>query len=407
MKKIGFTMICAAFIATAAWDAIAASAPNAPTLTIFNCDGSYLKVNAASGGSLASGMYGDFKERQSHLDGCLISDIIDQIPGALYAVISKSPRADKEGNQRFSVVSLDSKTLKVIHRYDLPEKYGQQPSLLFDAARQNLIVTLGDSSWQRLSIAPNGELVPLEAAQTLPEAFPVSPFPYVDEEGNIIDGARVLNSQGRMIQEIQGDSLFDSALQEKFASLTQIKGSSEHYYDAILAASAADRMVFTVGWDRQDTRIPSAGILVYDLHAGKVITSFNSAFAVAPGAVGEFGIPSLHLSPDGRQIVIEEYAWRPDSNASPAGDHARQLRFRTGRIAVYDATTGGLRGTLTIALSQNDHAIGRVVNFSSDGRYLYYLIDGRMSTIDLEGLSVAAYSGLPNGFDPVAVVAGR
>jgi hypothetical protein len=229
----------------------------------------------------------------------------------------------------------------------------------------------------------------------------------MDEQGNIIAGLSVLGPQGRLVREIPTDSILDSGLQKKFASLTRIKGSTQHYYGAMEQASAGDRIVFTLGWDTAERRVPSAGVVVYDVRLGRAITSFSSTFPVA-GVYADTGPdgPMLHLTPDGRRIIIEQYDWRPSGETPrmPSEDPGRLHRFRTGTIALYDADTGVLSGKVTLDPVPHYQMTGGVINFSNDSRYLYYWFDEHLYVIDLENNRVASKLTLPDRFDPVAVV---
>jgi hypothetical protein len=396
---------CAVFNLAAFCGANAVHAGTAPALTVFNCDGRYVDVDMVSGTTLASGLYGDFAGPQSRVDGCLIRDVhVSQ--GVLYALMLKDPRLGDDGAQRYRVVALNAKTLKILRSYELPEAQTAQPMLFFDPAKQDLLLSRDENVWQHLAIGSGGELLSSAAALALKAPFPTYPAPYIDGQGNVIDGNRMLDAQGRLIREVRPDAVLDAALQRKFASLTLIKGSSQHYDTTILAASAGGRMVFTLGWDREDTRVPAAGIIVYDWRAGGVISSFFSTFPVAGGNGSELGVPTLYLTPDGKRIIIEQYDWRPRFESARSGEESRQSRFRTGRIAIYDADTGALRNTLTLKVTHSDRADGRVVNFSDDSRYLFYWFDGEMFVIDLVGGRVQSTITLPKGFDPETVISG-
>jgi hypothetical protein len=400
---IAITLVscCAVFGAPLGW--AAPGAGSEPALTVLNCDGRYARISAGSGATLGTGLYGELTEAQSKIDGCMVADVLDSGRNIIYAVMPESARADENGAQRFFVATLDAGTLKVLHKVAIPGKHAERPLLLSDVARTSFTVASSEAaSWQRLTPKANGSFAPAGAAVTVKEAFPTTPFPYINSQGNIADGLRLLDTQGRLIREVRPDSILDSALQEKFASLTQIKNSSQHYYGMIPAAFAADRIVFTVGWDRENNRVPAAGVVVYDAIAGRVVSSFLSAFPVAPGYHGESGVPSLHLTPDGRRVVVEQYEWRARSSSDQ-----RQARFRTGRLAIYDAETGTLVGTVDAESAHGSSADGRVVNFSNDSRYLFYWFDKHLFTIDLEGRRVVSTATLPNGFDPAAVLNGR
>jgi hypothetical protein len=396
----GFVSSCMILSVTASW----ASATNGSnSFMVLGCDGRYVQISAGSGKSLASGLYAGLNNPESRIDGCLVTDLVDAGGNVLYALMPESAHVDENGAQQFFVATVDAKSLKILKKYELPNKQSDLPLLFSDASRKNLLVTIDDySSWKRVEIGSDGTLVLSTSLITPKVPFPTSPSPYIDGLGNIVDGLQILNQQGDLIREISGYSILDSSLQQKFGSQTQVKGSNQHYYGTIPAAFGADRIVFTVGWDTENNRVPSAGIFVYDLLSGLVISSFSSAFPVAPGYTGELGVPSVHFSPDGKKIIIEEYDWRPNS-----ADQSRELRLRTGKIAIYDADRGILIGTLTLESSTKQPADGRVVNFSNDSRELYYWFDKHLFAIDLQNNSVSLGISLPADFDPVVVVSGR
>jgi hypothetical protein len=403
-RYLVITITLASCCAAPGWAAPgAAGAASGQALMVLNCDGRYAQVGASSGTLLASGLYGGVTEPQAKVDGCLVAGLLDTGRNVVYAVMPESARADENVAQRFFVATLDVKTLKVVGKYELPNKQAELPLLMADPSGKSLLVASGDGSyWQRLTVQSGGALSPSGPAVTIKEAFPTTPAPYLDGQGNIVDGLRTLDPQGRLIRSVRADSILDAALQEKLASLTQIKNSSQHFNGTIPAAFAADRIVFTVGWDRESNRVPTAGVVVYDANAGRVVSSFFSAFPVAPGYAGEQGVPSLHLTPDGKRVVVEQYEWRAQS-----GEESRQARFRTGRVAIYDADTGALTATVDVESSHSPRANGRVVNFSSDSRYLYYWFDRHLWIVDLESARVVSAASLPEGFDPAAVVPGR
>jgi len=396
---IAFMFSCSVLGAVSCW----AAPGTTNSLTVFDCGARYLQLNAPSGAALGSGVYGVFTQSHSRVDGCLIADVADKNQKMLYALMPEDPRLDENGEQRFIVGVLDRKTLKVVHKYELPNKQAARPMLLFDSSRQELLVAMDNyETWQRLEIKSDGSLSPSGPSIAIQTPFPTSPVPYIDEQGNIVDGLRVLDPQGRLIKQVQADAILDPALQEDFASLTLVNGSTRHYYGTIPAASAADRIVFTVGWDTEATRVPSAGVIVYDLGAGRVISSFHSVFSVAPGYTGEAGVPSLHLSPDGRKIVLEQYEWQPT-----VGEPSGLSRFRTGKIAVYDADTGLLTGTVIMDASHAKNADGHLIDFSNDGHSLYYWFDRHLYVIDLRDASIAATVVLPDNFEPARIVSGQ
>ena len=408
-KSIGFrafalclSLGCSIFLATTGWTTNTAIAETGQILTIFACDGRYIKRGAVSGAKVADGFYGSYVARQYRIDGCLISNILDEGKSGLFALLPQSLQENDNDARDFIVATLDVKTLKTLQSYPLPTKQANDPSLLYDSARQALLTFFDNGhSLQRLEIKANGVLMPLGPASTFELSFPASKKPYIDGQGNIVDGDRLLNEQGRLIRHISGDSLFDSVLQRNFSAHTLIRGSARHYDFATEIASAGNRIVFFVGGDAEDERVSAAGVMVYDLLQGHVVTTFLSTFPV----LGPLYLdPTLHLTPDGKKIINEQYSWIPSDPSPVSKEELRLSPFRTGVIAIYDADTGLLTGKVSMKAAPLAQPWGRVVNFSSDNHFLYYLYDQHIYVIDLESARVVSELPLPDQFDPVAVV---
>ena len=387
--------------ATTGWTATRSMAETGPILTIFDCYGSYIKLSAVSGAKVADGFYGGYANVQHRIDGCLIGDVLDEGKSGLFALIQQSPRTDENGAVDFIVATLDVKTLKTLHSYLIPSKQSGLPSLLYDSARQALLVISDDGrSLQRLEIKGSGDLIPLGPASTFEEPIATSQKPYIDDQGNIVAGDRLLNEQGRLIRKINSDSILNAELQKKFSALTSIKGSNQHHNSTMEIASAGNRMVFTVGWDAEGDPVAAAGVMVFDLLAGRVVTSFFSMFPVLSGIYP----PSLYLTPDGKKIILEQYTWAPSYASPRKGEELRQSPLRTGVIAIYDADTGVLSGKISVKALSIDQPQSRVVNFSSDNHYLYYFSDQHLYVIDLESAKVVSALPLLDRVDPAVVV---
>jgi uncharacterized protein with WD repeat len=107
----------------------------------------------------------------------------------------------------------------------------------------------------------------------------------------------------------------------------------------------------------------------------------------------------VHLTPNGKGVVVEHYEWITPPQ-SLTGEKLE--RAKTGELAVYDADTGTLMNK--IALRPAPGISGRLVNFSEDGRFLYYTSHEHMYVVDLTAAQVASTFALPAGFTPIAVL---
>ena len=370
------------------------------TLIVFDCDSHYVKINAISGTVQATGTYPTFPDASARFDGCLINDVRDTNTGVLYALMPQSHLEDGE-KQSYAVVGLNEKDLKVLMRYDLPTKQSVHPNLIYDPIQQDLLIVFNDGlAFQRLGIASGSNLNPgliVKLKQPLVD-------PHVDSEGNILGVKTVFDSTGHIVQQVRPESIFDAALKEKFSRETLVKDSTEHYYGAAIEeAAAAGRLIFTLAGDSESEHSRSAGVIVYDTRLKRAVSSFFSPFPVELVFAGH---GTLHVSPDGHRIVLEQYEWLPaDVKPMPSDDPNRRYVARTGALAVYNADTGSLVGNVTVEKSAYHQQSQTLINFSSDSQYMFYWFDNHLYVIDAEKGQLVSKLTLPNKFDPDAVVA--
>jgi len=152
-----------------------------------------------------------------------------------------------------------------------------------------------------------------------------------------------------------------------------------------------------VGSEKEYEQSPSrGGLVVYDAVKEKVVSSINTPYAEAHFELTA-DTPTVHLTPNGQIIVVEEYQWRSDARSGAAS----QQRFRTGEIALYDATSG--RPLSTIQLDPAPGYSGSFVGFSPDSTLMYYASSQNIYVVDLsQGHNLTIK--LPRGFEPTKVV---
>ena len=175
--------------------------------------------------------------------------------------------------------------------------------------------------------------------------------------------------------------------------------TGKHYLDIVFAESAAGRMLFIVGWDTMTAQSPAAGgLLVYDAVKEGVLSSIITPYREAAFELTS-GTPTVHLTPNGQVVIVEEYQWQAAPAAS--GMAPVQERFKTGKFALYNATSGALISTILVDPAPGDS--GRIIGFSSDSTLMYYASTENMYVVDLLQKQSRTVN-LPRGFMPTAVV---
>lgn len=371
------------------------------SVKVLSFDGRYIEVDPASGRGLASGRF----EESDHPR---VEDVLSVPGGSLFALLGEGEQPDENGQMRFRIASLDRETLKTLHSFDLPKPQDAFPILLLDPSRNQLLLST-DAGIQILTIRTDGSIQPIGPLVKMQRPIASLVGTYIDSHGDIVDGISVSDRKGRLLREVRPDSVLDAPRKKQFASLTLVKGTTQHFYGAMPAASAGDRIVFVVGWDdsRPESRVPQAGITVYDLNVGRIVSSFFSKFPVEP-----LEGPPIQLSPDGRHIVISQYRWLPYfQHPRDAREAAQQSAFATGKLAIYDAGTGSLTGTVDLGPASDPYTFSvrkaRAMGYSPDGSRMYYWFNQQLSVIDLDHAKLVSKTTLPAKFDPVAAVDSR
>lgn len=154
--------------------------------------------------------------------------------------------------------------------------------------------------------------------------------PYVDDN-------RLLDARGALLQELSGEALLTAGIREQFRPLQRVGVSGKPYLSTVFGGSAGQRILFVVGWDSREIRMPGlGGLITFDIPSQRSLPALVAPYSMAPSEL-TLGTPTVHLSPDGKLIIIEKYEWKPATNKSDLIE-----RFKTGEIAVYAADTGAL-----------------------------------------------------------------
>ncbi|OPX91796.1 MAG: hypothetical protein A4E53_00645 [Pelotomaculum sp. PtaB.Bin104] len=372
---------------------------------VFDCGGKYMKVDIISGRIVARGVVGKIVPG-GRFDGCLIEGIKeDPNTGMLYAIMPRERTEDERGKRHYRLVKLNKATLKITETHEITPSLEFIPSFFFDPNKNELVLNYLSTS--TASAKPQGVLeryslphLQKQLIKNPTESILIGgQVTHLNKRGQILDGVSILDANGIEREKIDGKSLLNDNITHAFSGLYRSGAHGVKYLDITLADSAENRMVFVVAADSASDRSPKGGgVVVYDVFSRHVVSHFITSYQVTPFA-GLPGTPTVHLTPEGKSVVIEQYEWDwPKTN----GAENRLERIKTGNLRVYNADTGLLVGE--IFLSPRPGLSGHVINFSKDGKFLYYGSYNKLYVVDLNNLKVTSTIDLDDGFTPIKVL---
>lgn len=365
---------------------------------VFDCGGRYLRVSEARNEIVDRGRVTAIESSAfgRRTDGCLLEDV-RPLSGsnALIAVTAVEPTLDVTGRRHYRVVSLDRPTLKMSAVYTVPSPQAERPRLLLNpsAGSAAVLYDAGGASSDRVEIKElDGRTLQLRPSTISKSTAREIAF---SRKSHMLNDGRIQTDS--IAHDGRPGATFASAVrtvvdhwQSQFPQTRQMKYA--------LAHSVPGKSIYIAGWDSSSTPFPNGGVILYDVMTGAVISSFRTAYKLAPFD-GTIGTPNVHLTPNGDIVVVEEYAWRQYSESTEA------YRFKTGSIVAYDAQSGMELGKVEI--SPEPGASARVIGFSDDGSKLYYASFDRFYIIDLSAMRVFASVALPEAFTAVSAVSTR
>jgi hypothetical protein len=346
---------------------------HAPSATAFSCEGTYFKFNEDTGKLLVTGALGLKATDDVRMDGCLAYSInADKTTGVIYAVLPKEARTDEEERRHYQLVALDPESLDAIAQYNIPGRLEDVPEIAFDHS-QGLLLKY-DEKAVRFS-TKRSTLLTMLPEQSSSTAVAASSAP------------------------INGLSLLDDDARKKFDALVRTNASGKKYLDVLAVGSAAGRTIYTVAADNIVNRSPIGGVVVYDNATKRVISAFLTKYAIAHSNIGA-DTPTVHLTPDGRRVAVEEYSWKQnDPGVAPEV-------IKTSAMAIYNADSGGLQSIVTLNPAP-EGGYAHVLNFSDDSNALYYASRDHLYVIDIAAGRVRSTINLPGQFDPLYVVSAK
>jgi hypothetical protein len=373
---------------------------------ILDCRGKYLVLDSAEDKVLGAGIISELATHTatSRLDGCLLTAIQeDYAHNTIYAVVAVQEHLDSDGMRGYKVLALHLPQFELTASVNLSERSDEFPGLFLNRVTGKLTVTyhLPRSSGTDENVVQTYRIPGLEKILEVrkptnnpDDSFVMSPNAFVGHRGEVVDGNRVLDATGRVTERITGESLLTTTVRYPFDSLVRTGANGRPYLSAIVADSAGGRMLFVLGWDRVQRRMPEkGGLLVYDAESKRTVSTGVIPYSVVPSELS-LGTPNVHLSPDGKLVLVEQYDWRSTENERPK-------RFKTGNVAIYDADTGRFLRSIRLQPSPGFYAY--ILAFSPMSNSAYLVAEQNLYHSNLIGLERNSTIKMPEGFSPVAM----
>ena len=353
---------------------------------LVGCGGDYLRIDADQYKVVSRGRVWDDPSTQSihpdsfaRFDGCLVDSLrSDPQRGVVYLVVKEHGFDDPQGNNEYWIAALRLPNFELVSKAGPFDFY---PWLLLDAQADNLLV------WH-IDTIDHYSVPELKKGRSVkhPSGRVFASRAYWTKEGELVDGDRIFDESLTLKRRIEGRPLLTPQLRQELARLERLGVRGKKYLDVTFAESAANRMLFLVGWDMRTNPLHTgSGLLVYDLESESTLSPIITPYRAAAGGFG-IGTPTVHLTPDGSLAVLEVYEWRapePEGTPTVLAGPPEESRFKTGEIAIYEMASGRL--IRTVQLNPPPGFSGRVLGFSPDGESVYYGSSDRIHAVDLTG----------------------
>jgi hypothetical protein len=374
---------------------------------VFDCSGQYIRIAMHDGSMEGPFSVPGIPPGTGRFDGCLIESVVaGPDPAEVFLVVPMQRLADSLGRSRDKILALHVSGLRLLSSLDIPVPTNHIPKVKLDVASHTLQVQYRTPSAARkrvqydVDISHPDHIVFKARADGKNSSDNLDPQPllsdraYTDVSGKVIDGNRIIEPNGTTTS-VTGYELLTASMAGAFRDLLRPGGTGHAFLDIVFADSAAGRMAFIVGWDRVDDPSPAGGgIVVYDAVDGKVVSSFHSPYREAAYELTP-DTPTVHLTRDGRTVIVEEYQWvKPDGGSHPK-------RARTGRIGLYSADDGRLLRTVQTSAAADGS--GRVLGFSPDRALVFYVRTHDLYLIDVLGSRDLVFP-MPTDFYPARVI---
>ena len=416
--------LAVSLFAVAELDTKASEAQSARYAYLLGCGGRYLRIDTQQHKVVSRGTIWDAPSTVAirpdtlvRFDGCLVYGV-QKVPQAqlIYAAVPKEGKIGIDGSMHYRIAALRLPNFELVQKNVLPFALEGSPTLLLDSVNKELLASYYFSEPSkgkhiRHDVMVRHGIPNLQRLATIDETYQndeegryfLSDTPHWDTRGRIIDRYRILDENGKFLKRIDGYSLLSPDVKKEFGHLERVGVKGKKYLDVMFINSAANRMLFLVGVDKRNDRLHAgSGFLVYDVISQSILPPISTPYRAAPFS-GVVGGPTVHLTPDGTLVVLENYEWRTEEGEGILSPKRvrEQRRFKTGEIAVYDVTTGKL--LRTIQLDEAPGFAGRAFGFSPDSEFMYYGSLDHIYAVDLTGTQETQVRAIEEKFSPVSL----
>jgi hypothetical protein len=381
---------------------------------LFDCAGRYLRISIDGREVHAQGKLVDHLSAASGFDGCLVSAVqADPLRNLLYAAIAKDPRLDADGRRHYRVVALRLPDLQRLQTHEIDMAVEGDVRLLLSPERDELLVTYsrfetagGQGLWRNVvehlsapdlrDIRLREDLRGESGAGRLPSSTALSPAAAWAGGGRILDRNLVLDDEGRVLQRLDPYELASPKMRRELRPFEREEIRGKRYLPMAVADSVGDRALFVVGHDtRQEAEDGRSALWVHDIGAGLTFRPVITKDRIAAYDPTRPETPTAHLTPDGDQVLVEQFEWRRLDE--PEATEPMFARFKTGKLHLYDLAAGALARSIVLDPAPGFSA--RVIGYSPDGTTAFLGAAGRLYAVPLEG-ERAPSSHRIEGFEP-------
>jgi hypothetical protein len=369
--------------------AVSASASGAAFVYFFDLTGDYERIALATGEEVAHGQIpaaaGVVEPlQQSGFDGCIFCEArYDRNLGLLYAVIAKEARISDEGTKHFAIVAL---ALPQMTTSASKSSGVAEPVVLLTPDGRRLLASYQlnstDDKAKKMSFALSIYRAPtLKLLRTIHQT--TTPAAY-------LAGAGVkakLSEQAYFGPD--GKTIYDQLSRSELVGYKITKGEID---PSELLAKSGDRLLEP--FRDPQTKAYSFAVSYADSAAGKALVAINAGKNAPQGVltvdldtrslspvirVAQVTVSTAHLTPDGRQILIEEFELRHPAGAKP--DEPQQAIFKTGKLLIFNAATG--EKVREIVASDVSGFDSRLLCISPDGGLAFFAHTSHLFGVNL------------------------
>lgn len=321
----------------------------------------------------------------SGIDGCILCGVrYDKKFGRFYIVMAKQASDSETSTNNFEVVAIAPPRMQTISRVDVSFAV---PVVLVNSEGNRVLasyqVNPGASTAGKLSYglsifrAPTLKLLRTGQESTTAESFAAgyvfksrfSEQAYFGPDGNIYDQLSRGAFRDDELNKVEIDPVAllvksgDKAL-APFA-LVDLRTNSPTF-DVTYIDSAAGKTLIALN----ATRSAPQALIVIDLK--------NQTFSPVM-KVTEVTVPATHLTPDGKQIVIEESKLRHRADAKP--DEPQETLFTTGNLTIFSAVT--MEKVREFSAPKISGFESRLICMSVDAKIAFFAHDRHLVGVDL------------------------